>query len=969
MGFMRVGRVGGDLFNGGRSQVNPNFLQNGAEFPFINKMKEAQGWSRGDNSTTPITPDLLDADGYWATANVTIPNSGLVTGNCYIPSQTSYPGNYVLKWDGLGTLAVNVAHGGGTLTTANGSLSNLGGGAGRYEFTLTTAIALNIFHLVNGSTRVTSIRLCNVNEEASLDAGNVFSTKFKQRLSQAKFGVIRFLNWQQGNANTSTTWDTANRPETYYQYNSGQPRLDFLGNAAGSGATTNSGSDYTISAPSNWSGTPGQAPPNGARCLLVWNTASPTRGTVTFTGGGSADINWGTTLPAVGNLIFFDNQGGAAPTEIVVETGSTAPYFPIMNTGGTQSALYNVVFASAGVIRISATPGGAAITFAATGTGTTTGRILPTLAVGGTLAKPMLDRSGSPPTPSSSGNTYPLSGIMNELVYDSTIGAWLGSSGTTTILQNGVPISICLRLCKEIGAHPSFVSPPYGLTTMSDYWTSLPTYCRDNAPSWMIPRFEGPNELWNTAGGFIQTVYAGNIASAFGWNTPGASAKDFNNVYGRWMSTIGQAVSAVYANDRTKYQVLCGVQTSTGTSPAGCTSSNARLASTKYLAQTPQAGYTASAASGWVTHVCCSNYIQPAEYGRNKEVADAFNWYVTNAGNPTGQAAIAAAYVDTINNGVQVGSFTNGSPGTINAIGNGLQAGQQLNLITTGTLRTGLSTGTNYWVATAGDSFTISSTDPNNGGTTLVNISGSDTGTSYILPDGVFSVQALNVLSTNWKGWAQGFGVNILTNYEGGYSPDYKSEASVGSAASVTASISAATNTKNCVFTLQSTSVQGLHNPANANAFSQPVVAGMYLKLASLPATNGWSAFNGQVIQVAAVSGTSVTTNLDASAATGALSGASASATFFSDAAGTVSASTWLNALRGAGKSAPLLQGYLTANYNNFVGLTGTGFVTEFPSCFQLGGPAPSNNSWSVLEDIYQTPDPPQWSAIVAFNA
>ncbi len=72
--------------------------------------------------------------------------------------------------------------------------------------------------------------------------------------------------------------------------------------------------------------------------------------------------------------------------------------------------------------------------------------------------------------------------------------------------------------------------------------------------------------------------------------------------------------------------------------------------------------------------------------------------------------------------------------------------------------------------------------------------------------------------------------------------------------------------------------------------------------------------------------------------------------------------------LRAASKQAPSLNGALTSNYNSFVGLSGNGFTAEFPSCFQFSGQAPSNNAWSILEDIYQSQTPPQWSAIVAFN-
>jgi hypothetical protein len=65
-----------------------------------------------------------------------------------------------------------------------------------------------------------------------------------------------------------------------------------------------------------------------------------------------------------------------------------------------------------------------------------------------------------------------------------------------------------------------------------------------------------------------------------------------------------------------------------------------------------------------------------------------------------------------------------------------------------------------------------------------------------------------------------------------------------------------------------------------------------------------------------------------------------------------------------AGKTASNLQAITTECYNNS---TAAGF--EFPSMFQLSGVTPSNNAWSVLEDIYQTPDPAQWLAAVAFNA
>src|SRR5882762_7405316 len=55
--------TGASGFNGGRSQVNLNFLQAGGDYPFLNCMKTAQNWSLLDNSGWP-DPDTLDSDGY-----------------------------------------------------------------------------------------------------------------------------------------------------------------------------------------------------------------------------------------------------------------------------------------------------------------------------------------------------------------------------------------------------------------------------------------------------------------------------------------------------------------------------------------------------------------------------------------------------------------------------------------------------------------------------------------------------------------------------------------------------------------------------------------------------------------------------------------------------------------------------------------------------------------------------------------
>src|SRR5207248_252268 len=130
----------------------------------------------------------------------------------------------------------------------------------------------------------------------------------------------------------------------------------------------------------------------------------------------------------------------------------------------------------------------------------------------------------------------------------------------------------------------------------TDYMPSLAAYCRANGPAWMIPRFEGPNELWNTASGFNQTGYAAAKAVAYGWGS------DTHNWYGKAMSVLGQIVSTAYSGDRTRYQVLCGVQTVLASTMSGAKSCDPRLQSTKYVSQTApaQAPYTKTPAKNWV---------------------------------------------------------------------------------------------------------------------------------------------------------------------------------------------------------------------------------------------------------------------------------------------------------------------------------------------------------------------------------
>jgi hypothetical protein len=627
-------------FNRGRSQVNLSALANSGDYPFLNCLKTGQNWSLSDNSGWP-DPSTLDGDGY----PTSISNGGVYT-VFWVPSQASRPGNYVITWSGNGTIFCNMQNVAvsGSKISANGS--------GRYVFS-TTASAFIVGIAVVGNPHITNLQVFHANDEAALQAGQVFGVKFKQRLIEANFGVIRFLNWQNGNGTNVTTWATR-RPMTYAMYGGSEFRPSLY-----AGLTTGTSGVYSATLP-------------------AFQLVDKATVTVKF----NASCNGPCTLN-------INGTGNISITNDYVQP-LAANFYPV---GGTWQSLAT-------------------------------------------------------------------------LVYDATLNVWIkqgGDAATGSIgLSNGCPPELMVRLCAEIGAHPHFVTPALAIDPATDFIPSLAAFCRDNGPSWMVPRFEGPNETWNFGGGFCSTYYAIAKATAYGWGA------DYHNWYGKVMSVLGQAVSVEYGNNRAKYQVLCGVQTAYGNSSYNTTTHNARLASTKYLSQLPQAGYTATPAQNWVTHICCAQYYTPSEYGTAQETTDA-TAFAAASGNPAVQASLASAYASTVNSGT--GSFT---------------------------------------------------------------------------------LSQVAILYGNWKAWAMGFQITKMCGYEGGYSPDYSG------------------------------------GPTDL--------------------------------------------------------------------------------LRAASKLAPSLSGFATMNYNNFVGLSGANFIAEFPACFQLSGTAPSTNAWSVLEDVYQAPNPPQWNAIIAFN-
>jgi hypothetical protein len=131
--------------------------------------------------------------------------------------------------------------------------------------------------------------------------------------------------------------------------------------------------------------------------------------------------------------------------------------------------------------------------------------------------------------------------LFGTVIYDADFNAWLNTGpdhdGGYAGIVSGMSPEHRLDLCITVGAHPWENMPYLALDPMTDYVTGLATFYRDNAPSWMVPRFEGVNEQWNFAGGFYGTRY-GWSKGWIHWST----FFDQDNFQGKIISTLGQAV-------------------------------------------------------------------------------------------------------------------------------------------------------------------------------------------------------------------------------------------------------------------------------------------------------------------------------------------------------------------------------------------------------------------------------------------
>jgi len=178
-----------------------------------------------------------------------------------------------------------------------------------------------------------NIRICHQDDEAALDAGNEFTPLYLSKM--ANFGVLRFLDWQQANNNTSSTWNTR-KQRSYFSYNASMLVQSFY-----AGATTAlTGATYTVGAPAINSATGAAYAGILDKTTIHVKFAHSYRATATFTGtiafhsgvGWELTVNSGLTgFVAIGQTVTITGVPIDGDLKIISGSGTVWQLDPVRN--------------------------------------------------------------------------------------------------------------------------------------------------------------------------------------------------------------------------------------------------------------------------------------------------------------------------------------------------------------------------------------------------------------------------------------------------------------------------------------------------------------------------------------------------------------------------------------------------------------------------------------------------------------
>lgn len=943
MGFLKYTHASGFVpppgHNGGRSQTNFGFLYaSQGDQPFINVMKLSPLPTFSDGANVAVTPDLLNADGYPLATG----SHGGYHWTPIITSGTERPGNYIITWDGTGDISGTGA-GGAQLGTATFTGSIAG----------TTLTISGLSGTIQPGQRVVG---GTVQPYTFIMSGS--GSTYTVSKSQSATGLT--------GANGGSTSSSGGAGAGFYAMSTDgvAGSIQFKITSVGSPIITNVQIYHVDDAAKVVAG-------EIFGTLFLSRIREANFGVLRFLNWHDNNVSnmttWRTRKPVTYATYLGDQLNNSFYAGTATHTGNayvTSQYPAMHSSDGTA-------WTSGGpkdkdTIHVS-------YVNSATQSGTCS------MSVGASgVAVNILDAFGGPLSEGGTGGGgifYPIGGTSNSLatlIYDAGLGGWIQHGGNSA--QSGVGISnvappeVCVQLCYEVSAHPYFLSPYLSLDIATDFMAELAQYCKTFAAAnatWMIPRFEGPNETWN--GNTFMTGYANRKATAH-WG-----AGDFSDLYGKWLANLGQMCAAVYglSNLGNTYHVLCGVQTSNPSS-----SSNEKLAATKYAAQSAAVdpaitgsfgtiSFTKQAAKFTTSHVACTQYMSGSDRFTINELVNGFSYSVANKSNPAAQATLASAYCDSL-----LGPATSFNLAFVNANYIDYKAWGDAHGVhkmcgyegcyspdymgKTSPGASGSSEADAWWSSVTGRT----QTNP-----AIIQLTSSCQSAEGGTPTGNPGVVGMAVTI-----------VNSSTQFDNpGMYTRPVTFAGSGTSANIAGTNTLVVNQAVYFRTGGGTFPSELGSPSLQLTSSVAIYSETFYVVAATPTTFQISASRGgtpitfshtgagsfyaqEAWFITAVDSANNRVTLDCN-----------STGFTAPTTGSMSyckSQLYSNNLRYAGKMSPNLQTHTATNYNNFLAAGG-----EFPSNYLMGGPGPiSGNVWNVLEPLEQSPNPPQWLAIIAFN-
>ncbi len=929
-------------FNGGVTQTNLNNAEIAGQWIFINFLKGAQEVQYLSPPTDPAAPTKpileLDSNGYPTSIVAGTGGYGIIW---TIPNASTYTGKWVLKWDGTGTV-----------TPANFSFTTTLSVAGRIEFTNNdnTPQWTSGFVFVTATNaspnHVKNLRMCRIGDEALMDAGQLIFPDHLTLMKSAKPGAIRSLGWG-GNFNGTNTaliglW-SQRKPTTYITYGGQILNPNWWG-----GTTTRSGTDYSL-AYSGFTLT------DKVAVHLIFNadiTAQTTLLTKAWstTNGVAININWTAHGLIVGNTVVTGQNSG----------GTISP--PGMNSA--QIYFINNVI-DANNFTISATSGGSSVLATATNTGNMFISAVPRININGTGFVKMTDFQT--PVPSNIGSingVSPAAGLAT-IIYDQTTG-WFHISRSDNDgvgLTVGSPPEIFIDYCAQIGSNPWLTAPFMTQTTggalggVTDFMTSWVTYAKNTYP-WMKPLIEPYNETWNPGLAGLGTHYAQTLAYTL-WSTQAlAGGRPIDNSYGKWVSDLGQAISSIYGADRTKYSMLCMGQAATFHDTASLSINDARLTSDWYV--TVSGGQPAYKFCDRVGAAC---YFDGPQSGGVSEIVNAFNYSITNAGNPSAQLAIAETYVGTSNTGVDTFPtlayvktlFTN-----IKAWAQGQNVTSTVPTPAGGNTVKGMCTYEGGWGPDVPIADWFTSVSSAAGSITQANpcvltlntnsTGNNDGGTSGLVGNPSVIGQMINLQFVSGMTQINNPGL-IASGFTSGSASIAATQTLIANQAVM---FVAGGSSPPSPFVLN-TPYHVISTGLSGSAFQLSVTKG---GTAIVAGANASSVFTQEGWFITAVGTSTITLDLDSTGFSAWTNAATGLVTWTGSGA-------YSNTLRLAAVSTSALGTANTQMYTDFFGLGGGGWTAEYPSNFLYFG---TSGAWSVLNPNIYAPLTPQWNSIVTYN-